>query len=195
MFGVPESTLRDRTLGLQPVPHATTGYVTNSGPSPMFSKIEENQLFNLVSYISKIGYGYSRKEFTHLATDFAISLKNKGDAEQPFGNSWFNGYKARHPQLILTKPQKLSVVRAKATLAAVLQEYFTQLDLLLKLIKENGVHERPECIWDMDETGLQMEHSPSKVVCLKGSQPVAITSSRGKTITIIAGGNAAGVRI
>ena len=77
MFGVPKSTLRDRTLGLQPVPDATTGYVTNSGPSPTFSKIEENQLFNHVGYISKIGYGYSRKDFTHLATDFAICLNKR----------------------------------------------------------------------------------------------------------------------
>ena len=113
MFGVPESTLRDRTLGLQPVPDTTTGYVTNPGPSPTFRKIEENQLFNHVNYMSKIGYGYSRKEFTHLATDFCLNIK--GDAEPPFGNSWFNGYKARHPRLTLTKPQKLSVVRAKST--------------------------------------------------------------------------------
>ena len=77
MSGVPENTLRDRTLGLQPVPDATTGYVTNPGPSPTFSKIEENQLFNHVSYMAKIGYGYSRKEFTHLATDFAICLNKK----------------------------------------------------------------------------------------------------------------------
>ena len=77
MSGVPESTLWDRTLGLQPVPDATTGYVTNPGPSPTFSKIEENQLFNHVSYMVKIGYGYSRKEFTHLATDFAICLNKK----------------------------------------------------------------------------------------------------------------------
>ena len=34
MSGVPESTLRDRTLGLQPVPDATTGYVIKPGPSP-----------------------------------------------------------------------------------------------------------------------------------------------------------------
>ena len=108
--------------------------------------------------------------FFRMATDFAISLNKKGDAGPPFGNSWFNGYKARHPQLTLTKPQKLSVVRAKATSGAVLQEYFTQLDLQLK---GNGLHERPECIWNIDETGLQMEHSPLKVVCQKGSHPGA----------------------
>ena len=74
MSGVPESTLWDRTLGLQPVPDATTGYVTNPGPSPTFSKIEENELFNHVSYMSKIGYGFSRNECTNLSTEFAISL-------------------------------------------------------------------------------------------------------------------------
>ena len=94
-------------------------------PSHFVYNIARQLSVNHVSYMSKIGYGYSRKEFTHLATDFAISLEKKGDAEPPFGNSRFNGYKARHPQLTLTKPQKLSVVRAKAISAAVLQEYFT----------------------------------------------------------------------
>jgi hypothetical protein len=42
MFGVPDSTfLRDRTLGLQPVPDGDT---FSSNPSPIFTKDEEKHL-------------------------------------------------------------------------------------------------------------------------------------------------------
>ena len=44
-------------------------------------------------------------------------------------------------------------------------------------------------------TGIVMEHSPSNVLCLKGYTPQAVTSNRGKNVTIIAAGNAAGTRI
>ena len=37
-----------------------------------------------------------------------------------------------------------------------------------------------------------MEHSPSKVLCAKGATPQGVTSSRGKTVTVIGCGNAAG---
>ena len=40
-----------------------------------------------------------------------------------------------------------------------------------------------------------MEHTPPKVLCTKGTMPQAITSPRGKNVTIIGGGYAAGNHI
>ena len=37
-----------------------------------------------------------------------------------------------------------------------------------------------------------MEHTPPKVLCTKGTMPQAVTSPRGKHVTIIGEGNAAG---
>ena len=73
MYGVPESTLRDRTLGLQPVPETDT-FLIKSGPSPVLTLGEEVELVEHVSYMASIGYGYSRAEFINIATDFAVSL-------------------------------------------------------------------------------------------------------------------------
>ena len=44
----------------------------------------------------------------------------------------------------------------------------------------------------MDETGVNTEHSPPKVVCYKSTIPQNITSNRSSTITSIASGNALG---
>ena len=76
MYGIPESTLRDRTLGIQPVV-VNTEDMPRPGPAATFSRDEEIQLVDHLAYMANIGYGYSRQEFLALATDFAISLGKK----------------------------------------------------------------------------------------------------------------------
>ena len=73
MYGIPESTLRDRTLGIQPVV-VNTENMPHPGPAATFSRDEEIQLVDHLAYMASIGYGYSRQEFLAMVTDFAISL-------------------------------------------------------------------------------------------------------------------------
>ena len=73
-----------------------------------------------------------------------------------------------------------------------MDKYFSELD---KVLSEHDLHDHPEFIWNVDETGLLLEHNPHKVVCCKGQHPQAITSNKGKTTTIIACGSAAGSRL
>ncbi|XP_053395668.1 jerky protein homolog-like [Mercenaria mercenaria] len=160
LYGIPESTLRDRTLGLQPV----TGEKENlpsSGPPPTFTAQEEQKL-----------------EGRNSDPDFAAS--------------WYKGFKRRNPDVTLAKPQKLSVLRAKCTSDKTMDKYFCEL---AKVLKKHDLENHPEFIWNVDETGLMMEHNPRHVICMKGTTPQAITSNRGKTVTIIASGSAAGIRL
>ncbi|KAH3706110.1 hypothetical protein DPMN_065490 [Dreissena polymorpha] len=55
----------------------TDGQRQNKIPPPMAedNTAEEAQLVSHVDYISKIGYGYSMREFLRLVTDFAIRDK------------------------------------------------------------------------------------------------------------------------
>ncbi|XP_052809384.1 uncharacterized protein LOC128237844 [Mya arenaria] len=186
-YGVPESTLRDRTLGQQP-----TGDLPYAGPGPLFSKNEESQPVEHVAYMARIGYGYSRQEFMSLATDYAISLKKKIEMDSPLAPSWFNGFRKRNPEVTMTKPQKLSVIRAKCTSEEVLNNYFKELD---KVLKAHNLHESPESIWNIDESGLQTEHSPRKILCMQGEKANTVTSNRGQTVTLTGCGSASGVHV
>ena len=46
IYGILESTLRDRTLGLQPVGKEN---LPDTGPGPLFSKTEEDELVNHIT--------------------------------------------------------------------------------------------------------------------------------------------------
>ncbi|XP_045213569.1 uncharacterized protein LOC123564232 [Mercenaria mercenaria] len=191
-YGIPDSTLRDRFSGpMQPAPEPER-FNTRPGPQPVLSDVEEQQLVDHTKYMSSIGYGYSRAEFMTLATDYAKILQKKGPSDPEFSQSWYDGFITRHADLTLAKPQKLSLVRARATSEAVLDAYFKELDSVLK---KHGLMDKPENIWNVDESGLLMEHRPTNVLCEKGSVPQAVTSSRGQTVTIIAAGSAVGNRV
>ncbi|WAR29262.1 LOW QUALITY PROTEIN: hypothetical protein MAR_002830 [Mya arenaria] len=178
LYGLPESMLRDRTLGLQPVTNEHEN-LPSLGQLPTFTANEERQLVEHLSYMASIGYGHTRSELLNLATDWAITLST--------GRS-----RRRNPDVTLAKPQKLSVLRAKCTSEETINKYFAELE---KVMKKHDLDNHPELIWNIDETGLMMEHNPRHVVCVKGMTPQAITSSRVKTVTIIACGSAAGIRL
>ena len=59
MYGVPESTLRDRTLGGKLVEDNIT---LIAGPGTTLSQEDEKMLINHMEYMNSIGYGYSRQE-------------------------------------------------------------------------------------------------------------------------------------
>ncbi|XP_052778555.1 uncharacterized protein LOC128215995 [Mya arenaria] len=114
------------------------------------------------------------------------------EMDSPLAPSWFNGFRKRNPEVRMTRPQKLSVIRAKCTSEEVLNNYFKELD---KVLKAHNLHESPESIWNIDETGLQTEHSPRKILCMHGEKANAVTSNRGQTVTLIGCGSAAGVHV
>ena len=68
IFSIPVNTLKDRVRG-------KTGIDTvKSGPPPTFSTEHEALLYQHLSTMSEIGYGYSRHDTINLATDYATHL-------------------------------------------------------------------------------------------------------------------------
>ncbi|XP_052771636.1 uncharacterized protein LOC128211197 isoform X1 [Mya arenaria] len=191
LYGLPESTLRDRTLGLQPVTDETE-YLPCSGHQPTFTTNEEKQLVDHISYMASIGYSFNRVELLNLATDWAMTLGRKKENDPPCAASWYTRFKRRNPDVALAKPQKLSVLRAQCTSEETMNMYHGELE---KVMRKYDLENHPEFIWTVDETGLIIEHDPYHADCVEGFTPQAITSNRGKTVTIIACGSAAGSRL
>lgn len=81
-------------------------------------------------------------------------------------------------------------MRARALNPEVVRKYF---DDLASIFEELGLANKPEQVWNWDESGFNFEHQPVKVVAEKGSKTVVSrTSSKSSNLTVIACVNAAG---
>ena len=179
-YSVPVTTLRDQILGNGDI-DAKIGFDT------IFEHEEEEKLVGHITYMAGIGYGYNKSGIQYMAKDYAVSLGKPTKAKESLSNNWFYGFIKRWPNLKIVKPQKLSIARAKSASRESLDKYYKELSLVLT---SNGLNDKPQNIYNVDETGVNTEHSPPKSVCDKSTIPQNITSNRSSTITTIASGNA-----
>ena len=182
LYGIPESTLRDRTRGLIPV-DVSIGY------KPIFTMEEEKNLAEHIKYMASIGYGYNRTGIKVLAREYAVSLGKVVKSETSLSNCWFYTFMKRWTDLKVVSPQKLTANRAEAASRETLNTYFNELDAILT---KYNLKDKPAQIYNVDETGISTEHTPPMIVCGQDVKPQAITSPRSSTTTIIAAGNAVG---
>ena len=151
-YNVPESTLRDRTRGNISV-DATIGFDT------IFNRSEERKLVDHITYMADIGYGYNKSSIQSIASDLTKSLNKNTKSTDHLSNCWFYGFLKRWPDLKIAKPQKLSVARAKSASRNILGNYYKELSTILT---NNNLHDKPERIYNLDETDISQEHKPPK---------------------------------
>ena len=137
--------------------------------------------------MASIGYGYTKEEVLHVATNYAV--RNKSESDPHLGDRWFYKFMKRCGDLQVAKPSKLAIIRAKASSRETVTKYYDELNTLMT---SNGLHDKPANIYNIDEINISLEHNLPKVVCNKGINAQAVTSPRGQNVTLIGSGNAQG---
>lgn len=74
----------------------------------------------------------------------------------------------RWPELKVVKPQKLAIARVKSASSDVLSNYYKELGTIPT---SNTIKDKPERIWNIDETGVSTKHSPPRIVCNTDTNP------------------------
>ena len=124
-----------------------------------------------------------------MAKNYAESLGKPVKAKDALSNCWFYSFLKRWPNLKVAKPQKLTIVRAKSASRDTLGKYYKELGTILT---NHNLRDKPQNIYNVDESGVSTEHSPPKTVCSTNTKTQNITSTRSSNVTIIAAGNALG---
>ena len=100
------------------------------------------------------------------------------------------GFIERWLKLALRKGDALAQPRAKAANASNIAQYF---GLLEETLNKFNIFNSPSRIYNMDESGMPLDHKPPKVVVPKGTKKVHCRTSGNKPqITVLACANAAG---
>ena len=184
-YGVPRTTLNDRHLGK--VMHGT-----NPVQRTYLTAAEESELAEFVQVCAQIGYGKTRKQVMNIAEYVA---KEKGVLKKTrITHGWFRRFLQRHPILRLRKGDVTARVRIDAmNNREALESYFT---LLKKIMEENKLTDKPGQVYNVDETGMPLDHRPPKVLAVKGQKKVRYCTSGNKSqITVIGCVNATGTAI
>ena len=179
MYGVPVSTLRDRVSGRVP-------FGKKSGPTRYLTNEEENELVCFVTGAAEMGYSYTRADVLELVQEILV----RKNIATTISHGWWEGFKKRHPEITLRKPEPVSHVRANCAQPEVLRRYFDELEVILK---GNELMESPSCIFNMDESGFPLDPKSLHIVCKRGQRhPSTLCSGNKSQITVLACCNAAG---
>lgn len=160
------------------------------GRSTVLAPDAETSLANGLKLMEKYGFGLSRKEVLETVGEYV----NKNNMSTNFkngkpGQAWFTGFKKRH-NLSIKKPQAVEYARKKAIDPFILYPYF---DLLKSTLEELNLTEKPEAIWNMDETSFSKDPEQTKTVGAKGHTATRVISSPGRdNTTVLLCGNALG---
>lgn len=184
---IPEKTLRNRL--------ATGNFVKGTlGEKPLLGEDGERKLADHVRKLQSVGFAPSRKNLRKIAFNLAVKMnisKRFNEEKKIAGRDWYKSFMRRNPNLSIRKPRGISNARALGMNKEEVTAYF---DLLRSTLIENDLMDKPGHIYNMDESGLQLNNEPGQVVAVKGSRDVHVrqSSERGETITVVACCNAEG---
>ena len=168
-YGVPKSTLKDRVAG-------RVNHGCKCGRAPFLSHSEEEELYHYLVTCANIGYPKRRDDVIGIVRRI-LESKLDCDMSEFKGKGWWLCFMQRWPKLALRKGDALAQPRANAVNSENLKHYY---DLLEGTLKKHELFNCPSRIYNMDESGLPLDHKPSKVVALKGSKKVHCRTSGNK---------------
>ena len=182
-FGVPEQKLRDRVKGR--IDHTNL----KLGSETVFSNEEELTLVEHLEAMCDLGYGYTNSLLKQTAGELANSLGKRAKTT-PLSNNWLYGFLRRWGSRLTTlKPSSLDSTRAKSATPEKISSYY---DSLNETLKKHQLLDKPQFIYNIDETGIQPDHRPPNIIASVNSKPQSITSPRSTTTTVIGCVNAVG---
>ena len=163
-FSVPRKSLENRVK--KRVVHST-----NPGPAPVLNNEEEDALVEYVNYMARGGFPMTRK----IVCAYTLAIAKKSGKESHFnsasgpGMHWWTNFRKRHLKLSLRRADKLDRGRAQNANKQVIQEYF---ELLKKSLIESGIKDKPDRIYNCDETGMVLDSTNDKVLAPCGAKHV-----------------------
>lgn len=186
-FNIPERTLRRRIL-------TNNDKKEGLGPKGNLGSDIEKKIALHIKRLQAAAFCPTVTEVRILAFKMAerYKLKHKFNTEKEMaGYDWFYKFLKRNPDISVRKSEGLSLSRAQGLTREDADAYF---NLLKSTLEENCLMQKPSNIYNVDETGLQLNNKPGLVLAEKGSKDVhKLTSGeKGENITAIVCCNAEG---
>ena len=195
-YSIPKSTLHFhlslRKRNLKP---------SGQGCKPVFTNEENEELKTCIVQLAELGFAPSITDLREIVFNYVQQndlehaqkrLKYNGNKGYP-GPDWIAAFLERN-QLSLKNATKLSVARYNATKNPfIIYHYYEMLE---DCIQKLGLEDRPDLIWNMDESGLPHEPKKCKVISQKGQKTLQVVpGSNRENTTVVAACSASGTKL
>ena len=179
-YEIPDQTLRDRVAKARKHIYGRK----KCDHFRLFTDAQEDMLKEHCLWLASIGYGMAEWQILDMARQMSFVL-----GKQVPSRSWFyQGFLPRHPDVAMSRPQKRDKGRAKFT-QEVGDKYFEELGKRLdELAIKNVMHRN----YNMDETGVSLDHNPPKVLNFAHERAKMVTHGHSPNTTLLSCVNAAG---
>lgn len=187
-FNVPRTTLRDRVKGR----HVTKRKVISNKPGRSFN-IDANcekELVRIITTLCKWGCSLRKEELLNLVAEYVTynNIKTQFANNRP-GDDWYISFKRRH-RITVKKPEAKDYKKLKAENPYVICQFF---ELLYRTLKELKILDKPDHIFNCDESSFNVEALKQGVLCPIGTDASRIIDGSGKTCySVLLAINAAG---
>ena len=172
MFLKSKSTLHDRLSG-RVQPGAVPG-------ACRYLDYEEEEIVRWLEGCASIGYAKNVREVRGIVGAIVAAKNNLENIVISHG--WWDQFRACHPHLTLRTGESLAYHRAISTNRNIIDKYF---DLLEEVLLSNNLISSPHLVYNIDETGLPVQHRPGKRVAVRGQKHVHVVNSGNKTHTVL----------
>lgn len=188
-FGIPRATLLLKAKGWKNRP--STENVQKVGRKTVLGDEIEKNLVRVISALNKWGFGLSKSEILDLVQAYVL----KNNIKTPFhngrpGDDWWLRFKGSF-NLSIRRPEITESARSRqAGDPFIVMDFFNKLE---QILIELELLDKPQCIWNTDETPFCSDPRKTKTVSEKGKVAKRQTAGSGKeNTTVLACGNAAG---
>lgn len=187
IYKIPSTTLKDHVKGRRGEKSSTFGR------SQDLSAEAEKKIAAALCAMEKWGFGLSRIEVLDLVGQYvtANQIKTQFKNGRP-SKDWFINFRKRH-KLSIKKPQSVEIARKKMLDPFIIQDYFK---LLKGVLDDLGLHDKPNQIFNLDESSFCVDPSKTKVVGKIGVPSTRTVSGPGReNTTALFACSAAGLKL
>ncbi|XP_057315530.1 uncharacterized protein LOC130656643 [Hydractinia symbiolongicarpus] len=185
-FGVPKQTLSDRIRGKY--------RTTKAGRKTEMTPEEETMLIHYIKYMASIAHPLSISAIKAFAWNIVKRSKRTSSFNRVSGpgHTWWDSFKKRHSrEITLRKPDGLDRGRSRMANVTVIKQHF---DLLRKTLVDLDILDKPDRIFNCDESGISMDARVGKVVVSRSTKhPYSESKGNRDHITAHVAVSAAGV--
>ena len=176
IYKVPKSTILDHVTGRRGIKSKSFGRDLD------IPYEDEQKIAKAIRSMEKGGFGLSRSEVIEKVGEYVQknNLKTRFKNGIP-GPDWFIAFRKRH-RLSIKRPQAVEMARMKSLDPFIIYDYF---ELLKRTISELGLENKPDQIWNLDETSFCVDPKKTKIVGAIGTAATRTISTPGRENTTV----------